>query len=223
MPTIEQTLLNAAAAVRTAGGAAYTGAVLANRGVRRLGRSVRRTRDSAQMVLTRSAQPVTVSLVAGAYSGIVSPTLGLVQTSDLIAMYDQYKIIGVKVTMIPLYDPGQSGITNNTDIWVSMSCDPTAQVTAPTWLQVTAFENARSGPLVAGKPFTYTFRPRAINTLAAGSFAVNNSDWLILSGPAAGTSVPHERLLINLTSNLAANVTSFTYKLDITFAVKTAK
>ncbi len=119
---------------------------------------------------------------------------------------------------MPRFDPGQSGVTNNANVWVAAACDPTGQLTTPTFTQVTAFGNHTVQPLVAGRTFRYRFSPKAANTLAGGNVAVNSTDWIYCN--AAGVAVPHLKLLYNITSNLNTNVTVFEYVMRVNFTVK---
>lgn len=196
----------------------YSVAQQGNRALRRIGRTVKRTRSSGTQTIVRTVPPNGFSLVAGEAALSLAPVLSWVQTTDLTGMYDQYKLDSIRIRLIPRFDPAQSGVTNNTCVWVAMASDPTGQVTAPTFSQTVAFQNAKVGPLVAGKEFVYTFRPRPINALAAGSFAVNETDWLILS--AGGINVAHNNLLINVKSMNTSAVTSYDYILEYHIRVR---
>lgn len=220
MTTLENIISNAASAAYAAGSAVNTGARLAYRGAKRVGRSVRRTRRSRTTTFTRTVAPGYWTLTAGVFSGSLDVALSGVQTSDLIAMYDQYKINYVDLHIMPRFDPAQSGVTNNAQCFGAFACDPTGQVTTPTWIQVTAFANAKVAPLVAGRSVRYRFRPRVINTLSGGNYSVNTSDWLVCS--AAGVALPHLRLLANITSTLTTDTNGFDYVLSINFTVKDA-
>jgi hypothetical protein len=120
-------------------------------------------------------------------------------------MFDQYKILKIEAHICPAYDPGQSGVTNNSIIQLYVACDPAGHYTTPTTLQVGAFENHKVFNLVAGKTHVYTFRPKPVNTLAGGNFA-NSNDWLLCT--TAGAAVAHQRLLIAATTLNAADVQS---------------
>lgn len=218
---ITNTVSNAVSAALGASALANTGLRLAGRAVRRAGRRVSRTRAYPAFTMTRHTSPFSVSLTAGSYTAATTVNLSAVQVSDLIAMYDMYKINWVEFRLIPNYDPAQSGVTNNTDVWVAAACDPTGQVTAPTWAQITAFEGHRVAPLLAGREFRFRFKPRAINALQAGNYAINNNDWLILS--SSGAAVAHQSLIWNIVSNSASNVTSFSFTFAINFSVRQSK
>jgi hypothetical protein len=118
-------------------------------------------------------------------------------------MYDLYKIVRVDCLISPAYDPGQSGVTNNSIIQLYLACDPAGHYTTPTTLQVGAFGNHRTFDLVAGKTYRYSCKPKPVNSLASGSFATS-SDWLLCT--TAGAAVPHLRLLIAATTFNAADV-----------------
>jgi hypothetical protein len=178
----------------------------------------RRTRSNQSITMTRVTAPASFALTAGESSGSSDITLSSVQTSDLIAMYDQFKINWVDFEVIPRFDPAQSGVTNNTNLFIAAACDPIGQLTTPTFVQVTAFANAKVGVLMAGKNFRYRFRPKPVNALAAGNVAVNQSDWLFLSTP--GIAVAHLRLLYDAKSGLTTDTNSYDYVFHINFSVK---
>lgn len=172
------------------------------------------------VTMTRTTAPATITLVAGEAAGSMQQALTSVQYTDLVGMYDQYRINWAKIRIIPRYDPGQSGVTNNTDVWIAAGSDVTNQVTTPTFLQVTAFDNSKVAPLLAGKEFQYTFYPKAMNALISSQFAVNSTDWLILSTGGAGTL--HSNLIYNIKSGNAASVSTYDYVVEINFSVKQA-
>lgn len=206
--------------------AAAAAAQAAISGSRRGWRAVNRRKDSKrvrrQPVLTmvRTSAPFTATMIAGEASGQFAPTLSAVQTTDLIGMYDEYRINWMEFVLIPRYDPGQSGVTNNADAFIAACCDVTGQLSSPTFTQVTAFDNAKVSPLQAGKSFTYRFKPKAINALAAGSYAINSTDWLILS--TAGAAVAHNQLGFNIKTPLATSVLPYDYVIRVCFSVKQA-
>jgi len=158
--------------------------------------------------------------VAGEASGQIIPTLGWIENSDLLALYDQYKINWIRIRLIPRFDPGQSGVVNNSDVWVAMACDPANQVSTPTFLQVTAYGNAKVAPLLSGREFTYTFKPRPVNTLAAGNYGVvDGNSWLIAN--AGGASVLHYNLIWNIKSGDTSSTTSYDYVLEYNISLRT--
>lgn len=218
MTTLERTIVGLAQLGAAGARGGMSLARQANRAAKRAGRNVTRTRNYGTLTITRAVAPNTFTLVAGEAAGNLAPVLSWAQTSDLTAMYDQYKLVKVRIRLIPRYDPAQSGVTNNSDVWVAMACDPTGQVTAPTWAQVAAFSNAKVAPLVAGREFSYTFKPKATNSLSAGNYAVNESDWIILS--AGGINVPHNNLIYDIKSGNSSAVTAYDYVLEYTIVVR---
>jgi hypothetical protein len=153
--------------------------------------------------------------VAGALSTSVDFNIGLGQTTDLTGQWDQYRVNWVEFIFTPEFDPGQSGVTNNAVITVYTACDPAAHYASPTAAQIGAFTNHKVTSLVSTKVGRYRFKPKAVNTLAGGNFA-NTTDWLQCT--TAGVAVAHQRLLIAATTQVAADVLSFTgyYRYSVT-------
>ncbi len=214
---VERTLLGALQLASSTGNATISAAKQLSRAARRRSNSTRLGYSSGRRFIRTSSFGV-ATLVAGEASGYVDPTLNQVQTSDLIGMFDMYRIRQVRFRLIPAADPGQSGVVNNGDAWVAVACDPIGQYTAPTWTQVTAFENSKVLPLLTGKELTYVFRPKAINALSAGNLAVNQSDWLILN--ASGAAIPHQRLYYDIKSSIGSSTASYTFVLEFDIEVR---
>lgn len=223
--TIEQaiasTLSRSLGAASALGQSAYTGAVLGSRAIRRRLARQGRLRGARPLTLHRTTAPAAVNLVAGQGTLTLSPALNLLNTLDLAGMYDQYKINWMEIRLIPGYDQGQSGVTNNADVWVIAACDPTGSLSAPSWNQLAAYENHKVAPLVAGREFRYRFRPKATNAIAAGNLAVNNTDWLFLTSPGVG--VAHHQLGVSILSANPNSVLTYTYVIDVNFSVKQAR
>jgi hypothetical protein len=223
--TIEQaiasTIARSVGAASALGRGAYTGAVLGSRAVCRRLAGPGRRRSARPLTLSRTTAPGAVTLVAGQGVLTSSPALNLVTTTDLAAMYDQYKINWMEIRLIPGYDPGQSGVTNNADVWVIAACDPTGSLSAPSWGQLAEFDNHKVAPLVAGREFRYRFRPKCVNALAAGNVAVNASDWLFLT--SAGVGVAHNQLGLVVLSASPSSTLTYTYVIEINFSVKEAR
>jgi hypothetical protein len=207
--------ITALASLAMAGGkAAYTGSRLAVTAARRRGSRRPTNRRRRSTVINRFSSQGTFSLVAGAYSGFVDPTLSLVQTTDLIAMYDAYRVNWVEIELSPGYDPAQSGVTNNSILNVWMACDEAAHYTAPTILQTGAFENAKHKVMVAGSTFKYRFYPKPVNVLAAGNYGVEEG-FLTLSAGSIGAT--HQRLYINVITAAASTIpVEYTLKFNVT-------
>jgi hypothetical protein len=180
--------------------------------------TARRPNHSKQKTLTvvRSSGISTYGMTAGTIASYNDPNLATVQYTDLTSSYDRFKINWVEAYVSSSYDPGQSGVTNNSQITVWLACDPGGHYTAPTSLQVGAFDNHKVFTLAAGRTYRYRFTPKPVNSLASGSFA-SSSDWLFSS--ASGAGVPHQRLLIAAQTSNASDVQSITivYRYSITF------
>lgn len=206
-------------AISRAVNVAMRGTRLARRG--RQGKPKRYTQADGRIERhVRVSGTAAVSLLAGSYSGHFDFSLASVQWADIVAMYDQYKIDKVEFHLIPVYDPGQSGIANNTDVVVYAACEPSGELTTPTPLQVGAFSNCKVQPLLAGKEFIYTFKPKALNNLTGGNFALSN-DWLICSNQ--GVTVPHKRLLLHIASNNLSSTQAYQFYSKIYFSTKNVK
>lgn len=175
-----------------------------------------RTGQAKSLVITRSSIPYLYSLTAGALNTVVDPALSYIQYSDLTGVYDRFKILSVEALITPNYDPGQSGVTNNSIIALYLACDPGQHYTTPTVLQTGAFDNHKVFQLVAGKTYRYRFTPKAANALAAGNLA-STEDWLFSS--ASGAGVGHSRLCISAVSQNASDVLGFTivYRMKVAF------
>lgn len=221
MSDLNTIISNAAAITSMAGSAGLSLAKQAGRAARRVGRNARRTGSSPQLTLTRTTAPFSITLVAGEASGLNDATLNAVQTSDLIAMYDQYKINYVDAYFMIRADPGNSGVVNSTNLWITTACDPVGNYTAPTWTQVSSFQNSQTGTLQSDRVYRYRYSPRAVNSLAAGSFAVNTSDWIFLN--STGVTVPHQRLYWDIKSTNTSNTGVVECSLAYNFSVKQAK
>lgn len=219
MTTLERTLINALSAASYAGKGAYSLAKQAGRAARRARSGTGRPTRSRPLTLTRTSLPLPIVQTAGEANGAVTITLNQVQTTDLIGMYDEFKINWVKFRVQPRVDPGQSGITNNTQNWVAAACDVTGQISSPNFTTVTALDNHKVSQLTQ-REFIYTFTPRAINALQAGNLAINRNDWLILS--TAGAAVAHQSLLYNIKSLNTSAVLAFDYLLEINFSARQA-
>lgn len=184
-------------------------------------RNPRRTRGIGAITLVRETQPNGFSLTAGSFAGSLDPILSSVQTSDLVGMYDQYKINWVEVVFVPRFAPENSGIVNNTNLWITTACDPASQLSAPTWTQVTSYDGHSCGIMNGSKPFVYRCRPKPVNAMAAGNFGLNDESWIALS--AGGIGVAHPRIYYNVRSNDASCVVPVDYMIRLSITVKQAR
>lgn len=218
--TVEQELGNLAAAAVYGANAVSSVAKQGARLTRRALQGKPRSYDSKtrQVTYTRFTSPSATSLTAGLLSTNLDFTLNQVQTSDLVVMYDTYRINYVRLHFCATVHPGNGGITHNTQVVSYVACEPSAQLTTPTPVQVAAFANAKVA-LVGERTFSYTFKPKATNQLAAGAYGVQTG-WLYCD--AAGVAVPHHRLLWALVSSDASSVEEFTYWFEVNFTVRGA-
>jgi len=216
---LERAIANAVSTAISAANGTITAGKRVSRAIRRP--SLPRRNSAPMRTFTRYSVPSTLTLVAGEAAGTFDFSLNQILTSDLIGMFDQYRLNWVEIELIPRFDPAQSGVTNNTDVWVTSACDPTGQITGtPSFQVVSSFENSKVAALVAGKSFRYRMSPKATNALAAGNFAVNQSDWLILS--STGTAVSHLRWLYNIRTPLTTSTQSYDFVIKYNFSVKQA-
>lgn len=172
------------------------------------------TPASAVITVRRTGAVTTGTLVAGVYNIVVDPSISAVNTGDLTAMFDHYRVRKVIVHVTPQIDPANSGVANNSTYTIAAACT-TEAVAAPTSLQiVTSYNNAYIKTVAAGGTFQYTFVPSVVNTIdasgvatAAGTYSRN--PWIQCD--SSGITIPHRRLLLWAQSS----VTTLTTKLDI--------
>lgn len=164
-----------------------------------------------QMPLMRTSGLFTQYIGVGLTTAfnIVKPTLDFVKNSDLVVAFDLFRIRKVQVVVTPVFDPGNSGITNNDQLSFICACDPSATAAPANYLDVGAYGNHKSTMLTAGKQWTYTFYPKVTNIISDGSVAQSvgsygANPWIQLT--AAGTNVQHFSLLTGLASSRAPTV-----------------
>lgn len=159
------------------------------------------------------------------FSSIYDIALSGVQTSDLLATYTQYRIRKVVMHLTPRVDPANSGVSNNFQCLVGACCDSEGPAAPAFFTNVTAYDNSYSKWVNAGEQFTYTFYPKAVNSVdingtatAAGSYGMN--PWLQMT--STGITVPHKRLLYIIQSGSAVSASGlfFDFYFDIHFDVK---
>lgn len=164
--------------------------------------------NSGYRYIKRTTALANASIPAAGFfvGGTNSIKLNQVLTSDVVGAYDLYRIKKVQVVFCPAVDPGNSGVANNSQIKIDCACDPTNTVLPGASTIVTSYENHRSGYMLSGKPFAYTFYPKVANTVdnagvatAAGSYATN--PWLQLT--TAGIDIPHRQLLFTMATSIA--------------------
>lgn len=186
-------------------------------------RMIRRMRPDAIKTLVRTTPLATYNTLATGLLG-VSPsfTLGQVFTNDIVAAYRLFRLVKIKLHLVPRVDPGNSGLVNNCQAFIAAACDPEGS-TAPTSIsQVTSYDNSYQKLVTASDRFTYTFYPKVVNVVdnagtssAASSYSTN--PWLLLS--TAGLVIPHRQLLLYIQQGNAVAL-SYDHYFEYTFQVK---
>lgn len=189
----------------------------------RRSRVTRRTRPDMIKTLVRTTPLATYNTLATGLLG-VSPsfTLGQVNTTDIVAAYRLFRLVKIRLHLVPRVDPGNSGLVNNCQAMIAAACDPEG-ASAPTSIsQVTSYDNSYQKLVTAADRFTYTFYPKVVNvvdnagaTSAASSYATN--PWLLLS--TAGLVIPHRQLLLYIQQGNAVAL-SYDHYFEYTFQVK---
>lgn len=194
---------------------------------RRVTRRVPRRIGSGATALTlrRSGTPVAVAMVAGGANGLLAPKLSDCITSDLQAIFNEYRLLKCVIRWTKRTDPGNSLNTNQTAIvQVANACDPEG-VTPTAFNEVTAYANYKRGSLSATSNFTYTFYPKVINNLAVvagvstasvGTYRTN--PWIQCN--AAGVTVQNYALAYSLLSTLTTDTSTVEYCIDYHFQVR---
>lgn len=97
-------------------------------------------------------------------------------------LFDQYRIVAMKITFLPTNINNDTGINNWRPIYVLFDPDSTGNgpSTADTCLQ---YEGCKA--LTMNKPFTYYHRIPKITSLASGSSAITSGGWRDIASPAA--------------------------------------
>lgn len=162
------------------------------------------------------------TLATGLYGANPSFSLSQVQTSDLITSYRLFRLVKIKLFLVPRVDPGNSGTVNNCQAMVACACDPEGTTVPTSISQVTAYDNSYQKIITASDRLTYTFYPKVVNTVdnagtatAAGSYRSN--PWLMLS--TAGALIPHRQLLIYIQQGNAV-AQAYDHYFEYTFQVR---
>lgn len=162
------------------------------------------------------------TLAGGIVNGTVPITLGGFVTSDLQSVFQEYRVKKVVVQLTPREDPGNSGIVNNAQKHVICASD-TDNVASTNTQGVGAYANAKSGVLVAGKSFYYTWYPKVCNyvfngTTGAAAATYKTNPWLLLN--ATGVTIPHYMLLYAIQSTNATDTSVVDFQYTIYFDVR---
>jgi hypothetical protein len=151
-------------------------------------------------------------------------TLNTVYTTDILAMYRQYRMKKVVITFFPRVSPANSGITNNYSGTMIAACDPDGFPSAPVSVaEVAQLDGWRSKSITgATDKFSFTFYPKVLNSISGtggvaaplGSYTVN--PWLTLS--TGGIAVPHLQLVTAFQNDGSA--IAYDYQYTIYFDVR---
>lgn len=165
--------------------------------------NIPRRRFSSYRSLVRSTTsvPALAVPVGGFAATTYDCNLSNVYTTDLIAMYRQFRIRKVVAVITPRVSPANSGIANNFATGLIAGCNPDGQAAAPaTFNEVCQFPWRSKHVTGADDKLIFTFYPKALNVIngaagaavSAGGYASN--PWITLN--ATGIAVPHKQLLI---------------------------
>lgn len=196
------------------------------RAYRRYPRRVPRGLGSAEtgITLRRSGQPQAAQLVAGGVFGIVRPKLNDCVTTDIVALFREYRVVKCIVRFTKRIDPGAAVANQNAILQIATACDQEGVV--PTaFNEITAYSNHKRGTLSADRGHTYTFYPKVINSVAVipgtsvasvGTYSTN--PWLQCT--AAGVGVEMNSLLFGVISTLTTDTSVAEYVIDYVFQVR---
>lgn len=191
---------------------------------KRTSRTVTRAGSSARIVrYHRTSAPITFS-IAGAATNVCGTQiikLSDVFTSDILAMYDQYRVVKAVATFSPLVDPGNNGVSGNFVADCFLANEPTGQdATATNAQDLSRYANYKTMPIVSGRYMTYTFYPKALNTISGSAGSVNQGSygfgnpWIALS--SAGVQVPHYNLYYAAKTAAAVGASGVAFRLTWT-------
>lgn len=178
--------------------------------------------DGSQLALKRSSLQYSITCVSNQNNSFFDYELSRVQTSDLLATFQVYRIKRIDIELVPLYDPSTDVSGKSTDYLVYMACDTTGATTLVSPQVITAFDNYKMQSIVGGEKFKYSFYPKALNELGqplgvndgVGSYDTN--PWITLTSD--GIQVPHARLLWSIQSPSVSNAIllyTLTYHFDV--------
>lgn len=176
----------------------------------------------------RCTSAIPISLSAGGYAFSNNISLAQIVNADLVAAFRLYKILKIVLHLSPVVDPGNSGVTNNTQATVCFYNDPEAGGAPSSVAAASTFGNHRTMTIKSGQEFQYTFYPKVANSVGTTSGAGNLSSyasnpWLLLTGgvaPAGGVNIPHYQLNGYIQSVNASSVAQYQYWYEFHFLVK---
>lgn len=166
--------------------------------------NIARRRVGFYRTVVRTTAPVNILAVpvGGFVGNTLDITLSQVYTTDLQAMYRQFRLKKVVAVIYPRVSPANSGIANNYATSVVAACNPDGQAGAPaTFSEVSILNGWRSKSLTGAEDkLVFTFYPKALNVIngaagaavSAGGYQAN--PWITLN--ATGIAVPHKQLVV---------------------------
>lgn len=173
------------------------------------------------MPMVRCTGPSTVTMASGLSTSYTDTTLAGVSYGDLTGSYDVYRIRKVTAVFQPLQDAGAGQ-----PVLLFQACCDTQGVSTSLSSDnaVGTFGNYKTAYVPSGRSFTYTYYPKAINTVdnagtatAVGSYGQN--PWLLLTG--SGVAIPHKRLLWRvIDTNTGVGTQKFSLFFQVHFDVK---
>lgn len=161
---------------------------------------LQRTPREQSLTFNRWSGPISGTCIAGVVSFYADAALNNLDTSDIAAAFDLYRINSVTACVTPLVDPANSGLVNNHVLQIYLAEDIYGEFTTPTYSQITGFANCKMRLLGSGQQLWYKFKPRVKNTVDNAGTAVpvgsygRVNPWINTS--TAGLSIPHKRLLV---------------------------
>lgn len=176
------------------------------------------------LTLRRATGVQSVTLSSGSYLGFTDLTLSTIQTADLIASYDAYRLKSVTVYVTPQQDAGNSQYSGTSNIHCYLACDTRNDTGTPVSLSViTALENYQYRVLVAGRVCSYKFVPKPLlavdnNGVTVAAAQIDTNPWLQCT--AAGVSLPHHRLLLGLKTSNGSNTQAVDLVYEYVFEVR---
>lgn len=196
------------------------------RAYRRYPRRVPRGLGSAEtgIVLRRSGQPVPVTLVAGGVTAQARPKLSECVTSDITALFREYRVLKCIVRFSRRVDAGSGSANQTANLQIATACDPEG-VNPTAFNEITAYSNHKRGVLSSERTFTYTFYPKVINSVAvipgtsvASVGTYSRNPWLQCT--PTGVTVEMNNLAFSIVSTLSTDVSTVEYVIDYVFQVR---
>lgn len=195
---------------------------------RKLRRSVRRiprpvSSGATGLYIVRSGTPTAVTITNGGVHSSYQPKLSDCVTSDLEAVFNEYKLVKCVVRWTLRKDPSSANSAGYQVYQIALANDPEG-ITPSAFNQTTAYANHRRGYLQSGQDFKYTFVPKATGAVGISGTATavttfRQNPWIYLN--ATGITVPHSQMNYSImsTDTTAATIQA-EYCIDYHFMVK---